>query len=109
MKKTTMNTVNGTKDADLMTDMLELLEQKLIKNIEEETTLIISVCSPEVKCLDSIHLYDYDIVENDVYLTGDDLELHIGIEEKTSMEYCNEVEEYFSIVTNGTEVNLYFA
>lgn len=109
MKKRNINTTNETKSADLMVDLLDLFKQKLIKNIEADRDVIISICSPEVKCLDSIQIYDYEVTADEIYLTGDDLELHIGIKKNTVAKYYEEAEEYFSFVTNEVEINLYFS
>lgn len=90
-------------------NVMTFFEEKLITSIESDKAIVVSICSQEVKYLDSVKITDFNIESNDVYLMGDDLELHIEISEDTSVKYYDEIDEYFSFVTNEAEINLYFS
>lgn len=105
MTMTNMNTTGTVNVANVMT----FFEEKLITNIKLDKAIVVSICSQEVKYLDSVKITDFDIEYNDVYLVGDDFELHIEIGEGTSVKYYDEIDEYFSFVTNEAEINLYFS
>ena len=88
--------------------IIALLKQKIEDCIIGCKSIVISISTPLMHCLNTIKVDDHTITENSLYLNDENFEIHINFNGDTRITYIDEYDEYFSIVMNNTEVNLYF-
>lgn len=88
--------------------IVALLKQKVEDCMMECKPIVISISTPLTKCLNTIRIKDFEVTEDNLYLNDQNYEIHIRLDDESCIKYCNEYDEYFSIVMDNTETNLYF-
>lgn len=100
--------VSGNLPNNLDKGIIALLKQKIEDCIIGCKSIVISISTPLMNCLNTIKVDAFEITEDNLYLNNKNFEIHINFDNTTNITYEDEYDEYFSIVINNTEINLYF-
>ena len=89
--------------------IVTLLKERITNSIVNETAISISVETAVMTILDSIYIEseDYELDEQHLYFSKDNLEFTVAFDSTTGIEY-DDTEECFKIIHNTTNINLYF-
>lgn len=98
------------KNVNDKNEVIALLRQRIIDSIDDEKAISISIEDACMTLLESIYIGsdDYELDENHLYFNKNKFDLNIIFDDVTRLEYNNDYEEYFKMVHNNTEINLYF-
>lgn len=87
-------------------DVIELLKQKFDSSIIENNSIVVSFSNIMTNFLDTFNIDNYEILDNDLYVSAGNLEIHIYID-KSKITY-NEFDDSFSFENDGTEICIFF-
>ena len=88
--------------------LVKLFKEKIEEAISNNKSIVTILTNPFVECRNNLHIEDYELNEEYLYLNGNNFEIHITHNNVTDLKYDNTEDECFIITCGDNEAIFIF-